>query len=165
MTERKAITEADKDIIDSWYKMPEGDVECIDTFIKHLNDDYQHDYGTICHAVAAAAIRAAWAMNAKPQGGITGFQASAVMWEFIRNWTGDKGPMQLIKLDDMLFPQMEYKFAKTISTDTWNYLKYEAQKHINEVAATGNEVHPSVWLHWQSIVNGIVPFGYTVSDD
>ena len=36
------------------------------------------DYGTVCHAIALSAV----ARTA--QGGITGFQAGAVMWEFIK---------------------------------------------------------------------------------
>lgn len=56
-------------------------------FPKKLTEDYGHDYGTIGHAVAASAIGAATAVDHSPTGGITGFQAGAIMWEFIQHWT------------------------------------------------------------------------------
>ena len=47
-------------------------------FLRELTEDYDHDYGTICHAIAAAAVAAAWSVERTPQGGITGFQAGAI---------------------------------------------------------------------------------------
>ena len=46
--------ETHKELIDSWFQSVEG--ESIDDFINELNTKYAHDYGTICHAVAAEAI-------------------------------------------------------------------------------------------------------------
>lgn len=74
------ITEKDKDIIEQWYK--DASKQTIDTlpeFMNHVLKDYKHDYGTICKAIGACVIAAAWAANASPQGGITGFQAGEVM--------------------------------------------------------------------------------------
>ena len=56
------------------------------------------DYGTVCHAIALSAVATAWAANKTAQGGITGFQAGAVMWEFIKNWSysSNKTGMRLV---------------------------------------------------------------------
>lgn len=124
-----------------WYKeAKQQTLESLPTFIRHLTEDYQHDYGTICHAVTAAAIAAAYVANKTPQGGITGFQAGAVMWEFMQNWDTslkDK-PLKLI--------------------NTWQWLKNEAQKKLDD----GGVLHPDVKKHLESIINGIIPFGFKV---
>src|SRR5881392_1247840 len=84
---------------------------------------YEHDYGTICVAIGAAAIGAAWALERSPQGGITGFQAGAVQWEFIHAWDANmagNNPQRLINYGDLLYPQMADKFT-TIPAETWTW--------------------------------------------
>lgn len=161
--EMKNITEEMK-IHEQWYKEAQDKdmtLETIPAFLKKLTTEYNHDYGTICHALTAGAIATMWAMNRTPQGGITGFQSGCIMWEFIRNWNGEKGPLRLIKYDEMLFPQYEDKFQKNISMNTWKYLQEEAKKNID------SKEHASLRVihHWQSIADGIVPFGYAVKED
>lgn len=136
----------------------------LETFIDHVINGYEHDYGTICHAVAACAIAAAWAANDQPSGGITGFQASFVMWDFIKQWSypNAKTGMRLLNFDDMLYPQYSDKFSKTISRNVWESLQKEAQKRLSE---DKEHAADSVVSHWQSIVNGKVPFAYTVKDN
>lgn len=157
---RTVINEEDK-LQDAWYKTAKDmTLEKLPEFIHTIVNTYQHDYGTICHAITAAALGTAHAINHSPQGGITGFQASAVMWQFIKLWTGDTDvPLRLSNFSDMLYPQYKHKFT-TISKGTWKYLQNEAKKHLLESHGTSN-----VRDHWQSIVDGTVPFGYTVSDD
>ena len=138
--------------------------ETLMEFFNHVMNDYAHDYGTICHAVAACAIAAAWAANKADgaQGGITGFQAGFVMWDFIKRWeyTNNKSGMRIVDFDNMLYPQFEHKFDKTISKRVWESLQEQAKANLlaRDYAADG------VRRHWQSIVDGHVPFGYTVSD-
>jgi hypothetical protein len=60
----------------------------------------------------------------------------------------------------MLYPQYDYKFEKTISTDTWHALQEEAKKNLVE-----RDPHPNVKAHWESIVEGKIPFGYVISDE
>ena len=85
----KTITEEMK-IHEEWYKQAkEQTLETLPAFLNHLINDYGHDYGTICHAIAAGAIGAAYALERSPQGGITGFQAGCIMWCFIRHWNYD----------------------------------------------------------------------------
>lgn len=126
-------------------------------FIRKLTEDYQHDYGTICHAVAAAAVAGAWSVERSPCGGITGFQAGAIMWEFMRHWNHVKGPARLLDYNDLLYPQYENKF-RTISDETWQHIKDQARKNLDE----NGEAHPAVVAHWQSIMSGEVPFGLAI---
>lgn len=130
-------------------------------FIRKLIKDYGHDYGTICHACAAAALGAAHAVNHSPTGGITGFQAGAVMWEFIMHWQGWDGPAMLRRGEDLLYPQYESKF-RTISEDTHKWLQEEAQKHLLK---DGETAHEAVRAHWEFIAAGGVPFGLSVEKE
>ena len=146
-----------------WYK--EADKQTLDTledFIKHLMNDYYHDYGTVCHAIAASAIAAGHAACNEPQGGITGFQASFVMWDFIKEWmySQNKCGMKLTNYDDMLYPQYEYKFQKTITPGAWEKIQEEAKKNLENNDYACLEVR----AHWKSIVDGKVPFGYIVKE-
>jgi hypothetical protein len=155
----KNITESMKVHL-AWYdEAKRMTLEELPTFLDRLQNFYTHDYGTICHAIAASAIATAWAMNKGPQGGITGFQAGAVMWEFIRHWGNLQGPARMLTYDDMLYPQSEHKY-KTISQDTFDWIQEQAKEHL----ADANKGSVEVREHWQSIVDGVVPFGYTIED-
>ena len=145
-------------------------VETLPAFINHLMSDYEHDYGTVVHAISACAIAAAWAANSTPEGGITGFQASFIMWDFIRYWSkpGNKTGLKLVDYDDFLYPQYEHKYEKTLHTNIWESIKREAQRLLDEASEgypDGHPVHPDVIAHWKSIVDGHVPFGYSVVED
>ena len=145
--------------------------ETLPDFIHMLMHNYIHDYGTICHAMAAAAIAAAWACDHSDQGGITGMQASFVMWGFIRDWEkrNNKCGLRLIDFDDMLYPQYEEKFnSRTISPMRFNNLQKAAKELLEESKDENGEFvghAKEVLEHWQSIVDGKVPFGWTISED
>lgn len=158
---RTPINESMK-VHDEWYKTAKSiTIDTLPEFMEHLMRDYIHDYGTICHALAAGAIAAATALDSEPEGGITGFQASAIMWEFITHWNheSNKCGMRLIDYDNFLYPQYADKFQKVISQDVWNSLQTQAKTNIE---LSDGHVHPNVLAHWQSIVDGKVPFGYTI---
>lgn len=157
----KTITEEDN-LHNDWYEQAEDiDASNIGAFVSNLTEYYEHDYGTICHAAAASAVAGAHAVDNSNQGGITGFQAGAIMWQFIQKWMNYEGPMTLIQWDNMLFPQYASLFDKTISAQTWERLQDLAKKNLEK----GEEyVSPRVRAHWQSIVDGIPPFGYRVID-
>ena len=133
-------------------------------FMDHVMNDYVHSYGTVCHAVAACGIAAAYAANKMDgaRGGLTGFQASFVMWDFIRQWqySYNKCGLRIVDYDNMLYPQYEDKFQKTITKDVWESLQREAKKSLEN----SDYAAERVVRHWQSIVNGKVPFGYRVVD-
>ena len=147
-------------------KSREVTVDTLPDFLKELTKKYTHDYGTICHAIAIASVAAAWAMNKSPQGGITGFQAGAVMWEFIKGWNhaSNKTGLKLVDYDNFLYPQYSDQFQKTISAPVWQNIQREAAKNIDDVNAN-NFIANSVYQHWQKIVDGVVPFGYKVADE
>jgi len=145
-----------------WYERAKMQTaESLPAFLKELSE-HPHDYNTICYAVAAAAVGAAWAVERCPQGGITGFQGGAVMWEFMEAWNGVKAPARLLQFSDALFPQYDYKF-NSISPETWRWLREEAQKKLD--TEDTNLVSASVRNHWQSIRDGRVPFGLQVRND
>lgn len=159
---RQAITE-EQGIHKAWYEEAKRQtLKTLPAFMKKLSEDYNHDYGTVCHALAAAAVGAAWAMNASPgaQGGITGFQAGAVFWEFYRAWQGEEGPCRIIKYRDLLYPQMDDKFDKVLSKYSWDDLQAEARK----LLAEREVVHPDVKVRWESIAAGKLPAGFVVGE-
>ena len=163
-----------------WYKdAKEQTLETLPAFINHVMNDYEHDYGTICHAIAACALAATYAANEQPQGGITGFQAGFVMAQYVKNWIYSdlKTTLRIVDYDKMLYPQYEEYFDKIITKKTFEMLQEEAQKRIAEVEAERKSleesgkipnavlVHPDVLRHWKSIVEGNVPFGYRLKED
>ena len=157
------ITE-EENIHNEWYlQAKDQTLESLQGFINHIINDYEHDYGTICHAMSACSIATMWAINKTDQGGITGFQAGAIMWEFIKHWnyTDNKTGMKMVNYDDMLYPQYDFKFQKTISESTWKSIQDVAKNHLEE----NETAHPEVIAHWKSIVNGKIPFGYKIVKD
>jgi chemotaxis regulatin CheY-phosphate phosphatase CheZ len=140
------------------------DIKTVDEltdFIDHLLKDYSHDYGTVCHAITAMVLATAW-MGSHIEG-ITGFQAGCVMWGFIRHWMFDNNTcgLKILDYDNMLYPQYADRFAKTIKEETFRKLQETAKQKLAEVGMA----HSAVRSHWQSIVNGEVPFGYTIVKD
>lgn len=151
---------------DDWFKKAKA-VETIDDMValaKELFDETQHDYGTVCHACGALALAGAW-YGAKKEG-ITGFQAGFVMWDFIRQWNYEtnKCGLKIIDYDNMLYPQYEDKFEKVISKRQWESIQKAAKERLEE-NTDFSYVHPEVKKHWQSIVDGVVPFGFKVKDE
>lgn len=146
-----------------WYEEAKKvTVETLPNFIKKMTEQYEHDYGTICHAITASAIAAASAVNKSSQGGITGFQASCVMWGFITHYMhyDVKEPMRLTHYKNMLFPQYE-KYFTSITSDTHKWLMEEAKKLLSEPS---EHVSENVTLHWKKIAAGEIPFGVSVVD-
>lgn len=130
-------------------------------FFARIIHGYNHDYGTVCHAVSACALAAAWA--ACKDVGLSGFQAGFVMWDFIKNWTksGNECGLMLIDYDNMLYPQYEEKFDKIIYKDNWRMIQKKAIENLEK----NKDANPAVIEHWKKIANGVVPFGYRVEDD
>lgn len=135
--------------------------EQLKVFVSHLIDDYDHDYGTIVHAMSAAMLAAYNVLNESDNGGITGFQASCLGWEMIGKFF-QKMPIggRIINYHDLLYPQMEEKF-NSISKKTFEKVVAEAKHNIK----VNNTAHPRVIAHWQFIADGGIPFGLKVLDD
>lgn len=140
------------------------ELDRLPAFIEHVLHDYNHDYGTVVHAVSACALAAAWAACGDDSAGITGFQAGFVMRDFVRNWTytSNTTGLRIVDYDMMLYPQYEDNFEKVIDEHTWEMLKKQAQKNLDE---SGDSAYPVVVNHWKSIVYGKVPFGYRVKKE
>lgn len=165
--ENKMITE-EMHVEKEWFEQARKQtIETLPDFMNHVMGDYVHDYGTICHAVSACAMAAIFAADNHENGGITGFQAGFVMWDIIRqlNFRSNKCGMKLVDYDDMLYPQYESRYDKTISPDIWKSLQESAKDKIKEDEEDGGFASPRVVQHWKSIVNGTVPFGYKVKED
>ena len=67
--------------------------------------------------------------------------------------------MRLVNYDDMLYPQYDHKFAKVLDHGMWAYLQKAAAEKLAQ-----HHGAPEVQAHWQSIVDGVVPFGYRVAE-
>lgn len=156
MAMKQPITE-EMNLQKEWFKEA-GKVKEQDLldFFQRIVHGYAHDYGTMCHAVAACALASAWAANDVL--GLSGFQAGFVMWDFIDNWfmKSDCG-LKLVNYDDMLYPQYGSKFDKVISQETWNKIRKKAIENLSRSYA-----NPEVYAHWENIASGNVPFGYRV---
>lgn len=157
---RIAVTEEMRPEVEWYAEAKKQKPDTLMKFIDHVMNDYFHDYGTVCHAIAACAIAAACAADATSQGGITGFQAGFVLWGFIRQWMyeNNKCGLKLVDYDNMLYPQYREKFEKTIPNGVWEKLQEEARQLLKDDKFAAFEVK----RHWESIVDGNVPFGYTV---
>lgn len=132
------------------------------SFLERVKNTGNTGYGTAPRAIAQAALATAWYLAS--DFGITGFQGVCTMWDFIRDWEFpcNECGMKIVDYDNMLYPQYDYKFEKTIPARTFESLQKTAKKKLEEHNGC---VHPAVAAHWRSIVDGCVPFGYVVRDD
>lgn len=161
--EKIHITEADH-LEKEWFQEARKQtVETLPAFINHVMNDYEHDYGTVCHAVAACAMAGFAAANNLPSGGITGYQAGFVMWDIIRdmNYPHNECGLRLQDFDNMLYPQYADKFARTIPDWAWTAM----QKKAKQLLKTRPDAHYAVKAHWGSIAAGNIPFGFTVENE
>lgn len=129
-------------------------------FLKYVKDNCNCGYGETPRAIAQAAV--ATARYFAGEFGITGYQAGFVMFDFLRDWEfrHNKCGLKIIDFDDMLYPQYEHRYDKTIPDWSWEAMQKAAKEEL-ETDHPGS-IHPAVKAHWQSIVDGKVPFGYTV---
>ena len=146
-----------KDRIKLYEEAREQTMKSLPDFIGKLTE-IQETHETSPEIVAAIASASAFANKI----GITGFQANFSMWRFIQEWMyqSNKAGLRLINFDNMLYPQYEGSFEKTISSKTWKAIQEEAARKLKNDSAA--EI---VIQHWKSIVDGKVPFGYTIEDD
>ena len=76
-------------------------------------------------------------------------------------YSGNECGMKIVDYDEMLYPQYEYKYQRTMRRDIFDALQKTAKKRLEE----SEYAHPDVIKHWKSIVDGNVPFGYVVTDN
>lgn len=120
----------------------------------------QHDCGSIADAVTAAALAAFHTVNADEKaGGITGFQGSWVAAHFYAKIMGIEGPFRVLKYETMLSPSWERDWDRTIRPSIFKWLQEQAATRLELKDADERDR-----AHWQSIVDGAVPFGFKISD-
>lgn len=128
------------------------------------------DYGTAVYAQCAAMLAAQRVINQGEQGGITGFQAGFIGWEMVKAFmsVGDCG-LSIRDWENMLYPQYEDRFEKTISREIFEGLQRKAKERLTKAdedeGINGYSLHLEVRKHMESIVNGVVPFGYVIKED
>ena len=125
-------------------------------FMKRLVGKYEHDYGTIVHAMTAAAIAGAYAVEKSPQGGITGFQHGCFIMEFLaeERFRNNKFGFFLRDVDDILYPQYQELFCKLqIPRKQADRISQEARVRLAEKDAAA----PSVRDWWQRLADGNFP--------
>lgn len=129
-------------------------------------EKYEHGVDTLPHVVAVAAVAAATVVANSPQGQAVGMDKSVMAhnlatWKFIGEFGGfDEGPMRLLQYGQMLYPQTEKKFEKTIDKATMGWLEEKAK----EALESGREIAPKVRMHLECISVGIPPFGYAIEE-
>lgn len=131
-------------------------------FLKDVDEHYNIGYGSSPRAIAQAALATAWYLSGRF--GITGFQSGATLWDFIEDWSSVGKQTQCAKIidyDNMLYPQYEDKFDKSITPEVWESIQKAAKSKLEKDA---KYAHPNVVKHWKSIVAGKVPFGFYVKD-
>jgi len=133
--------------------------EDLDNMLAEVINDKELDYGKICYAISGCMLAVLNYIDRSEVGGITGFQASIIGWQMVRELICDnETSLRLINYDDMLYPQYERDFDKVIDKELWKMLQEKAKEKLEKVP----DAHPKVIEHWQSIVDGEIPFGYKV---
>lgn len=161
--EKIKITEADHLEKEWMLEAEKQTLETLPQFINHLMNDYEHDYGTIIKATAAAMIATFNSCNHSEQGGFTGFQVGFIPWLMINKFWGESEiGRKVIDFERMLYPQYAYKFEKTISSKIWHKLQEIAKEKMKEPV---ENFHPDVREHISKIAAGQIPFGYTIKDE
>jgi hypothetical protein len=128
-----------------------------------FEEDYEHDYGTIVHAISAFMKGAFNAANRSKQGGITGFQASFIGWSMVSEFLSydEEVGARLIDYGNLLYPQYWENFLPRIPNGVWQRAQEKAKRLLEENDI--EKISPHVLQHWKKIANGEVPFGLTIS--
>ena len=145
-----------------WYELAkEVTEETLAEFVRHLMHDYEHDPQSQGHAVAACVLATA-IVGTKIQGRTIGL-VDTVADVFISRWVYPENQAGWIlrNYDQMLLWFCSIEFEKRINKDTWEALQKEAAVRLPD----SSDVDPREVEHLQSIVDGIVPFGYTVDKE
>ncbi len=157
---RKKITE-EMGEQEKWYDQAKKVTTLtLPAFIKHLTNDYEHDFGSLAHAVTAAGLAAMLAVVKEHP--ITAEQANFIMWTFIYKWMypHNKCGLAILNYDNLLYPQMRGQFDKVISREVFEQIQAQAK----DLLESGRDIHENVKNHLQSIVNGEPPFGFKIVD-
>lgn len=109
----------------------------------------EHDYGSCCYAMSIAAN--AMFNYAASKHGCTGFQASCADLDFLRRTRLLKHGFQIIKYDDLLYPQYADKFPTRAQLIRDNI--DQLGKAAEEMLADSDRAHPNVRRWWEDLVD------------
>lgn len=144
-------------------KSKREEIKTFDDLVNFLKETqkYESNYENARIAVSQAILATAWYFCEFYS--MTNCGASFLMWEFIMDWMypTNKCGLAIIDYDKMLYPQYEHIFKNTILPETWQSIQEEAKESLKNNRCTSLEV----MVHWKSITNGIIPFGYSVKED
>lgn len=131
-------------------------------FIDELQNNYEHDYGTIVHALEAVMIAAYNVLEKSPQGGITGNQAGYLGWTFVRRFITDtKGPQRVVTYEHLLYPHLVNRSFLAISKETMKWVREEAKRKLEQTEFERYEIQPNPELkaYWEELIAGKIPEG------
>lgn len=155
-----------KFIWDEWFEKAKQ-VQTIEQFEELydylFNGTICHTYDSAAHATSALAV-AGGHLGAFTEG-ITGFQASFVKFDFIRQWDniGKSVGLKVINYDDLLYPQYVNKFPlKVIKKDIWLALQRACKERLE---TDGRCACYKVRQYWGDICSGVIPSSLVVIDD
>lgn len=158
---------------ETWIKRAKNDIktlEQLNTFTNELVEycqtlpepDY---YEETVNATTAISLAAARMFTYKF--GLTVFQTGAVMWGIIDNTITEDHDvgMKMLNFNNMLYPQYEHRFEKSIPPEVWHTIQKRAKELIEENEKSDFKAHKNVVAHWKSIVDGKIPFGFIVKEE
>lgn len=154
---------------DEWFEKA-SQVRTIEQF-KELydylfNGNICHTYDSAAHATSALAI-AGGHLGSSTEG-ITGFQASYVKFDFLRQWDniGKCVGLQVIDYDDLCFPQYVKKFPlKRIKKDMWLAVQRACKEKLESLDVNGNRACYKVRQYWGDVCSGIIPSSVVVVEE
>ena len=161
MGKQNLSEENSKELIEQWEKEAK-EVKTPDElalFVTKLITEYTHDYGTVVRATTAVMMASFSVVDKSPQGGITSFQAGFIAWDMIKEFMGIQGAAKILDYDNLLYPQYSEKFEKTLTKELWEQIQQKAKGKLSE---NNEHTNSRVISHWQSIVNGVLPFGFVI---
>ena len=165
MNDTPSYTEAQlAELREAWIKRAK-ELRTIEEFGRFLEAmiAFEHSYNTAVYAAAALMIGVLRVFDRSPQGGLSGFQAGAVFWELAPHLLSvGKCGLKLVDWELLLYPQYAKHFEKTINNKAWGAVK----KRAKEILKTSrSSMHEDVRKHMESIVEGELPFGFTVEKE
>lgn len=157
------------DIRDEWYKRAKTEIqtpEQLKAFAEEISsmvesrDELYNDSSYGAAALALAAMNMMTHMYNMTQSQMVWVMRQTICQTLLSEH--DCG-IKLLNYGDMLYPQYEDRFSCEINADTFAKLREKAIDLVNENEKSKFPACNDVVDHWKSIVDGKVPFGYTVS--
>lgn len=127
-------------------------------FLRKLTDEFEHSSKSLCEAYLYAMLGAARLISLGKDMRLTAEEAAAIMWGFIAKWMDWDDPIKLQRFSLMLFPNMEKMFDRVMFTEQMDWLQERARQLKEQI----KDAPEDVIKHWDSIIAGIPPFGYSV---